>query len=82
MAQSDQSYVKNLIRDQICINIPSYSTRTHTIILVDAKNRVTFNEKTMRFPIEADKTPVWTENTFEFDLLPVGGDFASNSKLS
>lgn len=57
-------------REQICIDIPNYGTRTHSIILVDYDNHVTINEKTMKCPINS-KNPVWEETNIEFNLDPL-----------
>ncbi|CAF0898038.1 unnamed protein product [Brachionus calyciflorus] len=66
----DTDDVHGYTREQICIDIPKYGTRTHTIILVDDNNRVTINEKTMKSPIVADN-PEWIETNIEFNLDPI-----------
>jgi len=59
--------VREMMRHQCFINIPGYSTRTHTIILIDDKNIVTFKERTLDFPIDVSKN-IWLNNKFEFNL--------------
>lgn len=63
MSKSD---VSEMMRSQVFINVPNYGTRTHTVILVDAENRVTYKETTMKSPIEQE--PVWLQKAFEFNL--------------
>ena len=63
--------VTEMMRSQVFINVPGYGTRTHTLILVDDKNRVTYRERTMKCPID-DKNPPkdcdWLDNVYEFQL--------------
>jgi hypothetical protein len=40
--------------------------RTHTLILVDDKNRITYREKTMKCPINEENPPEWIDKTYEF----------------
>jgi hypothetical protein len=44
-----------------------FKSRTHTVILIDDKNRVTYQEKTMKCPIDQEN-PEWIDNVFEFQL--------------
>jgi len=44
-----------------------YGTRTTTIVLIDQKNKVTFQERTMRERIDPHN-PEWEVNTFKFAL--------------
>ncbi|VDN54129.1 unnamed protein product [Dracunculus medinensis] len=48
-----------------------YGTRTHTIILVDRLNRVTFHEKTMIKAPKVISNAEWDERTFRFTLNPI-----------
>ncbi|EDV21599.1 Transport and Golgi organization protein 2-like protein [Trichoplax sp. H2] len=48
----------------INVKLPTYGTRTHTIILVDHQQNVTFTEHTMQYPIT--ENPKWIENCYEF----------------
>jgi len=51
------------------VKIPSikYGTRTNTVILVDGLNQVTFIERTMQEPIDAN-SPEWVTRTYSFVL--------------
>ena len=50
------------------LSIKSYLVyRTHSIILVDDSDSVTYYEMTMDFPIDA-ANPKWVENKFEFQF--------------
>ncbi|XP_077995747.1 transport and Golgi organization 2 homolog isoform X3 [Glandiceps talaboti] len=52
---------------KILVRLPNYGTRTHTIILVDASNKVTYLEKTLTEPID-EKNFQWTTNMYNFDI--------------
>ncbi|XP_077995746.1 transport and Golgi organization 2 homolog isoform X2 [Glandiceps talaboti] len=56
-------------RSAIYVHSPgsNYGTRTHTIILVDASNKVTYLEKTLTEPID-EKNFQWTTNMYNFDI--------------
>ena len=56
-----------MMQEQVYINIPNYGTRTHTIILVDDENNVSYHETTLKFPIDSSKF-TWEENCYEFSL--------------
>ena len=42
-------------------------TRTHTVIVIDAQNNVTFIEKTMESPINVEDIH-WNTNVFQFKI--------------
>ena len=45
----------------------SYGTRTHTVLVIDAQNNITFVEKTMESPIKVEDIH-WKTNTFQFKI--------------
>lgn len=49
------------------LNISLYR-RTHTIILIDAENRVSYQEMTLREPID-ENNPEWITSKFDFDII-------------
>ncbi len=60
--------VREMMQQQVCINIPNYGTRTHSVILVDSDDKVTYIEKTLEFPID-ESNKKWNESIFEFELI-------------
>lgn len=65
----DPSYTyKHPQLSSINVQLPSYSygTRTHTIILIDHQQNVTFTEHTMDYPIT--ENPKWVKSCYEFRL--------------
>ena len=50
------------------INYYCVHFRTHSIILVDQNNKVTYHEKTLAFPID-EKNKQWEDSVYEFELL-------------
>lgn len=67
---NDGTYVENEVdvTDKIFVNYPNYGTRTHTIILVDDKNKVYYQEHTLEL-LDDRSNPKWTSQNFEFDLF-------------
>ena len=59
--------VRGVMREQICIEIPNYGTRTHTIIIVDDKDHVSYYEADLKFPMNGSNSE-WENNVFEFNL--------------
>lgn len=58
---------KTDVRHRIFVNYKNYGTRTHTIILVDDKDQVTFKEVDLK--VIDDNTKVWKEIINEFELI-------------
>jgi uncharacterized protein with NRDE domain len=57
---------KTDVRHRIFVDYKNYGTRTHTIILVDDKDQVTFKEIDLKFD---NNTKIWNEFINEFELI-------------
>uniref|UniRef100_A0A915PUR4 Transport and Golgi organization protein 2 n=1 Tax=Setaria digitata TaxID=48799 RepID=A0A915PUR4_9BILA len=59
-------------RTAIFVKLPDgipYGTRSHTIIIVDRNNRVTYYEKSMETEKRKMSEATWTEQIYHFDLI-------------
>lgn len=65
--ETNKESVRKMMHDQVFIDIPDYGTRTHTIILVDENDKMTYYETTLKLPIDSENRK-WEESFFEFDL--------------
>ena len=67
MFLKDENSARELKREQVFVNFPNYGTRTHTIILIDHEDNVTYYERTLKFPIDESNFE-WLDNLHEFPL--------------
>ena len=51
-----------------CLVLNKIFDRTHTVILVDKQNKLTFHEKTIEYPIDK-KYPKWLDTLLEFNII-------------
>jgi len=56
------------VREKIYVNYLNYGTRTHTIILVDDKDKVSYHEYCLNFSDNGETKQEWLEKKHEFDL--------------
>lgn len=61
----DEMSIRETFKEKIFIEVPNYGTRTHTIVLVDDQDNITYHERNLRYPIDLSKKE-WEDNVFEF----------------
>eukprot|EP00062_Callorhinchus_milii_P022390 gi/632980127/ref/XP_007906858.1/ PREDICTED: transport and Golgi organization protein 2 homolog isoform X2 [Callorhinchus milii] len=62
------NYMQNHVEEfsALCVESPSIGTRTHTVILINAKGEVTFTERTL----VSKETAQWQTSSFRFTIHP------------